>query len=167
MRVSRCRSVLAWSLRCLNSMDLQTERMATMTARNQHRLLVVEDDKDLLYIEMKSLEMAGYQVDGAYNVTAALRRLDCTAYDAVLTDLVLPERSGNHLIAEACERNVPCIAITANQWDPIAQVALEIGCDTLITKPFKSAQLVQAVERVIEGDGAGANSPRFSPAHIA
>ena len=136
-----------------------------MMTHKQHRLLVVEDDSDLLFIEMRTLERAGYRVDGARDVDSALRRLDRWDYDVVLTDLALPRRSGNHLIAEACALNLPCIAITAHVWDPLAHVAREIGCDTLITKPFTSDQLVQAVTRLLYG--VGAYQHRFSPARVA
>ena len=121
--------------------------------RNRTRLLVVEDDRDLLFIEMKTLKMAGYDVDGAHDVDSALRRLDHRQYDVVLTDLGLPGKSGNHLVAEACQRNICCIAITAHAWDPIAQVAREIGCNMLILKPFKAKELVDAVERVLADGG--------------
>ena len=122
-------------------------------ARNQQRLLVVEDDSDLLFIEMKTLEMAGYQVDGAYNVDAALRRLDHRRYDLVLTDLMLPQRNGNHLIAEASQRGIPCIAVTAYVWEQMAHAAQEIGCETLIAKPFKIEHFMQTVERVLDEAG--------------
>ena len=113
----------------------------------QHRLLVVEHDHDLLFIEMTKLQRAGYHVDGARDVDTALARLNRRDYDVIVTDLSLPRKSGNHLIAEACVRNIPRIAITAHEWDPLARVAREIGCDSVITKPFTLDQLLQAVEK--------------------
>ena len=115
------------------------------------KILIVEDDPDIMRIMSYTLTNAGYQVLRAYGGEDALRKLKTQTFDLILTDLAMPNISGVDVIAavkanpESC--HVPCVAVTAFMWDQIAQSAGQVGCDGFIGKPFTADQLLREVAK--------------------
>jgi len=117
----------------------------------QQRILVVEDDPDILRIMTHTLGAAGYRVVPAYGGEDALRKVRREAFDLVLTDLSMPRMSGVELI-ETLKRdsettNIPVIAVTAYWMEGLGDAASDVGCDGHLLKPFRSSDLLQIVAK--------------------
>jgi len=115
------------------------------------RILVVEDDPDIMRILTHALTAVGHQVVPAYGGEAAICEVKAQKVDLVLTDLAMPKISGVQVIqtikTDPTTRHIPVLAVTAHVWDGIAQSAGQVGCDGYISKPFNMKQLVQEVEK--------------------
>jgi CheY-like chemotaxis protein len=117
------------------------------------KLLVVEDEPDLLRLMVHILGTAGFTVIQAYGGEDALRKVKLHQPDLVVTDLAMPRMSGVEII-ERVKRDpetqaIPCIAVTAYMWDQIASAASEAGCDGFVPKPFNGPRLLQEVTRFV------------------
>jgi CheY-like chemotaxis protein len=117
------------------------------------RILVVEDEPDIMRIITHALQAAGHQVVPAYGGEDAIRKAQAQRPDLVLTDLAMPKVSGVEVIKAIKEdpatKDIPVIAVTAHVWDGIAQSAGQVGCDAYISKPFNMKQLLQEVEKFL------------------
>jgi len=122
-----------------------------MTSRLRARILVVEDDADIMRILVQTLTTAGYEVVPAYGGEDAIRKVKGQKFQVVLTDLAMPKVSGVEVIqaikTDPDTSQLPVIAVTAHVWDGIAQSAGQVGCDGYISKPFSTKQLVMEVQK--------------------
>jgi CheY-like chemotaxis protein len=119
----------------------------------QQKILVVEDDPDLLRIITHTLSSAGYRTIPAYGGEDALRKIQRERFDLILTDLAMPKMSGVELI-ETIKRDpetahIPVIAVTAYWMDSFGDAANDVGCDGHLVKPFRSADLLKVVSRYL------------------
>lgn len=115
------------------------------------KILVVEDDPDIMRILVHTLKGAGYQVIQAYDGEDAIHKVKAQMPALVLTDLAMPKVSGPEVIevikTDPDTRHIPVIAVTAHVWDGTAQSPGQVGCDGYISKPFRAHQIVQEVAR--------------------
>ena len=115
------------------------------------KILVVEDDPDIMRILTHALTGAGFKVIAAYGGEDAIRKVALHKPDLVMTDLAMPRVSGVEVIQAIKEdpetQHIPVVAVTAHVWDPIAQAAGQVGCDGYISKPFSTKQIIQEVYR--------------------
>ncbi len=122
------------------------------------RILVVEDDPDIMRIITHVLSAVGHQVIPAYGGEDAVRKVRTQKVDLVLTDLAMPKVSGVEVIhtikGDPETRHIPVLAVTAHVWDGIAQSAGQVGCDGFISKPFNTKQLVQEVQKHLKSSAA-------------
>ena len=117
------------------------------------KLLVIEDDPDLLRLLVHILGAAGFNVIQAYGGEDALRKIKLHHPDLIVTDLAMPRMSGVEII-ERVKRDpetqaIPCIAVTAYMWDQFASAANEAGCDGFVPKPFTGPRLLQEITRFV------------------
>jgi DNA-binding response OmpR family regulator len=127
------------------------------------RILVVDDDKQIVRLVQSYLEQAGYMVLTAYDGAAALRTIRTERPDLVVLDLMLPDQDGWSITrtvrADASQADLPIIMLTARIEDTDKIVGLEIGADDYIAKPFNPRELVARVRAVLRrGSGAPAQS---------
>lgn len=122
------------------------------------KIMVVEDDPDIMRILMHTLMGEGYQVVPAYGGEDALRKVKVHKPDLVLTDLAMPKVSGVEVIhrikSDPATKDIPVIAVTAHVWDTLAQSAGQVGCDGYISKPFNNKQLVLEVQKHLKPSAA-------------
>ena len=115
------------------------------------KILVVEDDPDIMHILMHALTGAGFKVVPAYGGEDAIRKVHLHKPDLVLTDLAMPKVSGVEVIhaikTDPATKHIPVVAVTAHVWDSIAQSAGQVGCDGYISKPFTAKQIIQEIYR--------------------
>ena len=118
------------------------------------KVLVVDDDPDIIRIVLYTLNNAGYRAMPAYGVEDALRKIERDDFDLVLTDLAMPRLSGVHLIdalrTDPATSDIPIVAMTAFTWDTLGRTAGEVGCDGYLTKPFRTAQLLETVAKFLD-----------------
>lgn len=120
-----------------------------MIARHDRRVLVVEDDEDILDSMSSILEDAGYRVDACTNGKDALGRLQHRPVDAIVLDLMMPVMNGWEFVtaknADPSISQIPVVAISADT----SAKATAINAETYIPKPFDANELVAAVGRVL------------------
>jgi len=115
-------------------------------------ILVVDDAPDTLELLQRNLQSQGYQVFTAPNVTEAIKILDTTALNLVITDLKMPGPSGVDLIRHIREnfRETEVMMVTGYPTVESAVKAVKSGAEEYLTKPFTDAELFSAVERIFE-----------------
>ena len=126
------------------------------------RILVVDDDHDIVRLIKAYLERAGYLVMSAYDGETALHILRRDHPDLLVLDLMLPDRDGWDLTrlirANPSLAEVPIIMLTARVDDSDKIVGLEIGADDYITKPFNPREVVARVRALLRRSQVGTRS---------
>jgi twitching motility two-component system response regulator PilG len=120
----------------------------------QKKILIVEDEESLLKLESILLTTKGYLVQGATTGLAALEAVAAEPPDLILLDIMLPELDG----FEVCERikhnpetrRIPIILLTARKTSEDVARGDAVGADQYITKPFKSAMVMETIERLLD-----------------
>ncbi len=117
------------------------------------RILVVDDDRNIVRLVRAYLEQAGYQVSTAYDGDTALRILRHDRPDLMVLDLMLPNRDGWEVTrivrSDANLVGTPIIMLTARVEDQDRIVGLEIGADDYVAKPFNPREVVARVRAVL------------------
>ncbi|BBO91528.1 sigma-54-dependent transcriptional regulator [Desulfosarcina ovata] len=116
------------------------------------RLLIVEDEPDMLLFLKRFFRRKGYAVTAVPSAEEAWNRLAETEHDLVISDLVLEGMSGIDLLKEirAIDRILPFIIITGAGTIESAVEAIKIGAFHYVTKPFKREELEFTVKRAVE-----------------
>jgi EAL domain-containing protein (putative c-di-GMP-specific phosphodiesterase class I) len=117
-------------------------------AGGRGRVLVVDDERDLLDVVGTMLAEAGWQVDTAGNGREALGFVDSGRYDVVLSDIDMPGMTGVELLREIRGRDldVPVLLITGHPRVDTAVEALEHGALRYLRKPLRERDLLSAVD---------------------
>ncbi|HVO23077.1 MAG TPA: response regulator [Candidatus Margulisiibacteriota bacterium] len=120
----------------------------------QRRILVVDDDPDLVRMVRYILRDAGYSVTYAYTGTAGIQKARTEKPDLVLTDLAMPNVSGLDVIETLHgvpeTRDIPILAITGHAAESIGQAAQQLGCTDHVLKPFTAEQLLRRIEQCFD-----------------
>ncbi len=117
------------------------------------RILIVDDEADIRESLEALLGLEGYQVDQAANGAEGIRALESVAYDAVLLDLMMPDRSGMDVLLEVRQkdRETPICMITAFGSVEVAVSALKAGANDYFSKPWDNEKLLIEIDRLIAG----------------
>ena len=119
----------------------------TNAVNNFTRILVVDDEKELADVLELYLANDGYTVHKCYTGTEALDRIEHTALDLALLDVMLPDADGFQLCKKIREKSYcPIIMLTARAADGDKIMGLTIGADDYITKPFNPLEVVARVK---------------------
>ena len=111
-----------------------------------HKILVCDDERDIVSALKIYLEAEGYQVLCAENGLEALEMLDNNNIDLVLMDIMMPVMDGINATVKIREQsNVPLILLTAKSEDMDKVLGLNIGADDYVTKPFNPVELLARV----------------------
>ncbi|MBE7556451.1 MAG: response regulator transcription factor [Anaerolineales bacterium] len=117
------------------------------------RILVVDDDKQIVRLVQSYLERASYQVLTAYDGETALHTIRRERPDLVVLDLMLPNRDGwevtRTIRSDPGLAGLPIIMLTARVEDTDKIVGLELGADDYIAKPFNPHEVVARVRAVL------------------
>ncbi len=124
------------------------------------RILIVDDDPDLLRLLTFRLEGADYAVDSADSAERALARLSVATPQLVITDLRMSGMDGMALFENIHKSNpaLPVIILTAHGTIPDAVAATQRGVFGYLTKPFDSKELLQQVEKAVALSGGRTGS---------
>jgi DNA-binding response OmpR family regulator len=114
------------------------------------RILVVDDEANIIDLTRMYLEREGYRVEAATDGAQALEMIQALNPDLVILDIMLPEVDG----LEVCRRvradsDVPIIMLTARDHDIDKIVGLELGADDYLTKPFNPRELAARVKAIL------------------
>ncbi len=114
------------------------------------RVLVVEDEPDLLTALAQSLRETGYAVDEASDGRTGLFKAGGADYDAIVLDLMLPQMTGWDLLRELRKtRSTPVLILTARDGLPDRVKGLDAGADDYLTKPFELPELQARLRALI------------------
>ena len=111
------------------------------------KVLIVEDEKNIVDILRFNLQREGYQTMEAYDGADGLEKARTGNPDLILLDVMLPKMIGFDVCKQLRSEgnNVPVIILTAREEEADKVLGLEIGADDYITKPFSMRELVARV----------------------
>lgn len=125
------------------------------------RLLVIEDEPDLLAAVCQSLREEGYAVDSADDGEMGLFKAQSWDYDAIVLDIMLPKMDGWQVLAKLREtRRTPVLILTARDGVQDRVRGLDQGADDYLIKPFSLSELLARLRALIRR-AAGQASPQI------
>ena len=114
------------------------------------RILVVEDEKDIVRLLKYNLEKEGYIALSAYDGEAGLELAKKEKPDLIILDLMLPKKDGMDVCREIRkDSRVPIIMLTAKKEELDRIIGLELGADDYVTKPFSVRELLARVKTIL------------------
>lgn len=132
---------------------------------SEHKILLVEDDREIATTIRSVLEAAGYHVNWAPNGKEGRRMADELQPDLVITDMMMPQLGGFPVLEYLKSMPKPprVIMITANEGGRHKAYAEMLGVDDYLRKPFAMDVMLEAVERslarIVESE-EGDNKPK-------
>ncbi|MEW6664902.1 MAG: response regulator transcription factor [Thermodesulfobacteriota bacterium] len=126
---------------------------------NNAKLLVVDDEEDILELLTYHLTREGFKVQCAASGEEALQLIQSSGYSLILLDLMLPGLDGlevaRRLKTNPATRDIPIVMLTAKGEDSDVVTGLELGADDYIPKPFSLKVLIARVRAVLRRKEAG------------
>jgi phosphate regulon transcriptional regulator PhoB len=117
------------------------------------RILVIEDDRDIVELVRYNLEKDGYQVFTATDGATGVAQVKKSPPDLLVLDLMLPKLSGLEICKEirrdAALNRLPILILTARGEEADRVVGLELGADDYVTKPFSPREFVARVKALL------------------
>jgi DNA-binding response OmpR family regulator len=124
------------------------------------RILIVDDEPELVRVLRSYMEQAGFQAAVAYRGDEALQVFRAERPDLVILDLNLPGMDGLDVAREIRRLGqTPIIMLTARVEETDRLVGLELGADDYVTKPFSPREVVARVRAVLRRAQGGAAAP--------
>lgn len=128
------------------------------------RILVVDDEPDLLELVRANLSEAGFQVEATTSGREVLERLRRSPPDLLVLDLMMPEVSGTEICRQIRSTpelaHLPIIMLTAKAEELDRVVGFELGADDYVTKPFSARELALRVRAVLRRGSSGGEAAR-------
>jgi len=117
------------------------------------KILVAEDDADILFLISYSLQYVGHKVIEATNGCEALDMAKQEQPDLIILDVRMPKVSGLEaclqLKSEASTRDIPVIFLSARGQDPEVKRGLALGAEEYVLKPFAPEELLRRVDGIL------------------
>jgi two-component system phosphate regulon response regulator PhoB len=128
------------------------------------RILLIEDDRDIVELVRYNLEREGFQVSAATDGATGLAQIRKTPPDILLLDLMLPKLSGLEICREIRRdqalNRLPILMLTARGEEADRVVGLEMGADDYVTKPFSPRELGARVKALLRRTEPVGETPR-------
>jgi len=128
------------------------------------RILIIEDDRDIVELVRYNLANEGFQVNGANDGATGLSTLKKSPPDLLLLDLMLPKLSGLDICREIRKddslNRLPILMLTARGDEADRVVGLEMGADDYVTKPFSPRELIARVKALLRRAEPPVDAPR-------
>jgi CheY-like chemotaxis protein len=120
-----------------------------MNRAEPSKVLVVDDDPEIVTFLSTLLELEGIESSVATSAAAALEQLQQTRPDLVLLDIAMPDRDGIDLCKELKSdprtAEVPVFVVSARPGKDVVERALAAGAEEFIRKPFENAELISRI----------------------
>ncbi len=118
----------------------------------RERILIADDEPDVLDLCQRVLRADGYQVETARTGIEALERVRQTSFDLLLVDIRMPGMGGLETAraVKEIDPDVICVTMTGYATMDTAIQALKLGVDEFVTKPFEPADLSMSIARALE-----------------
>jgi DNA-binding response OmpR family regulator len=128
-----------------------------MTKVTRKKILVADDEPDMLGLVMSNVKQAGFDPVAAEDGTTALALARDSQPSLIILDLMLPGMSGievcKALKKDAATAKIPIIMLTAKAEEVDRIVGFELGADDYVTKPFSPRELVLRIQSVLKRTG--------------
>ena len=118
------------------------------------KILVIDDEPELVKALTIRLESKGYEVAPAYDGEEGLSKIRATKPELVLLDIMLPKLDGRDMLKKAKEdpdiKDIPIVILSAKaeQWD--RELALKLGAEEYIEKPLEALKLLRQISNVFK-----------------
>ena len=134
----------------------QQEKTKPAEVRNPAKILVVEDEPNMVAGLRDNFEFEGYEVITARDGIEGLERALAESPDLVVLDVMMPRMSGLEVCRQlrAKRASIPIIMLTARGQEVDKVVGLEIGADDYVTKPFSIRELLARVRAILRRTAA-------------
>lgn len=143
-----------YSMEMLSDGDRQETVLSTGAGGNPKRILLIDDDRQLLDLYQSYLELEGYLCSQVSDVAWAFTHIQMSHYDLVLTDFQMPAMNGIQLrrnleyVGNGC--CPPFVLVTGSPNQEIRRQALESGFDAVLKKPHDLPELSSLVGKVLK-----------------
>ena len=128
------------------------------------KILIVDDELEMLKVLQLGLMRAGYEVITADNAESALLSLAQKKPHLAIVDVILPDMDGYELVQHIRQRsNLPIVMLTAKSGVASEVASLELGADDYITKPFIMENLVAHINALLRRVGGNDEMVRCGP----
>lgn len=118
------------------------------------KILVIDDDPDILSLVSFNLERAGYETATASDGEQGLEMMRKEAPDLVVLDVMLPQFSGLEVLKtlkfDSALKRIPVVLLTARGEELDRVLGLELGADDYVPKPFSVRELLLRIQRILE-----------------
>jgi two-component system alkaline phosphatase synthesis response regulator PhoP len=117
----------------------------------KEKILIVEDDENIMDVVEIHLRDLGYDVDKAMDGDSGLEKALNNSYPLIILDLMLPGRDGFDICRNIRQENpyTPILMLTARQDEVDKVLGLEFGADDYITKPFSVREFIARVKAIL------------------
>ena len=126
---------------------------------SEKKILLVDDEPDLVQLVSLRLQAAGYEVATAYDGQEALDQVKKEIPDLIILDLMLPKMDGYKVcrLLKFDERykKIPVLIFTARAQEEDIRLAMECGADSYLTKPFDAQVLLSKIQELLSARAAG------------
>lgn len=128
--------------------------MASRQAKTEKKIMVVEDDPDILESIEITLSKAGYQVTAVLESKKVLKHLESFTPDLIIMDVMMPPPDGFELcrLIKADERtkSVPIVLLSARTRQAEVEMGFQSGADRYLAKPFMNEELIKTIELLLK-----------------
>jgi CheY-like chemotaxis protein len=122
------------------------------------KILIVEDNQDIIYIHRRIVQYLGYDSIVAGDGKEAVEMATSQVPDLILMDIMLPEMDGLEATRQIRKNPkthfIPILAVTAKTTLEDKNECLQSGCDDFIAKPFLAEELCSRIEKLLKQDSA-------------
>ena len=119
--------------------------------KSSPRVLVVDDDEFILEILEKIVHREGFEVASVLSAKEALQKLENGNFDAVISDIVMPDMDGIELLKEVKEKHpsIKMLMITGHTGKYGSESVMDLGADGFVSKPFKNIEITRTLHMLI------------------
>lgn len=128
-----------------------TENIEHKLQHKKYRILVAEDEENTRRATLRSLQLAGYYVEGAINGSEAIKKLNESEFDLLLLDVRMPDMDGIEVMKRLVKtgRSIPIIILTAYATLDSAISAVKAGAVDYLIKPQHIQEILTAIEKAL------------------
>lgn len=120
---------------------------------SNEKILIVDDEKEMCLLVKSFLDNEQFQTYTAYDAASAIELLDVMSPDLIILDIMLPDMSGVDLCLQIRNKvSAPIVFMSCKSEELDKIIALSVGGDDYITKPFNSGELIARVKAHIRRD---------------
>lgn len=128
--------------------------MMNDAARKPYRVLIVDDDRDLVRALIVRVSTSGFDASAVHDGRAAISTARATLPDAIVLDLRMPGMSGFDVLGELrgdeTTARIPVLVLSANIAERARAMALDLGATSYMLKPFHANTLIASLTAIID-----------------
>ena len=128
---------------------------------DKEKILLIEDERDMVYAVNLQLEAQGYTVVNAYDGYDGFEKAKSEKPDLIILDLMLPKIEGykvcRMLKFDDKYKDIPVILFTSRAQESDNEMSKEVGADAYVTKPFEPEILLSKIKELLKKNSKGLN----------